>query len=121
MTVDNLIPDFGKRMIAEKTVDGQKVPVYGIIAIAQDQKGQVLMQGFMTEETYQETLETKTMVYYSTSRNKRWEKGATSGDYQKVIEAYLDCDLDAALFIVEQQGDGACHTKAYSCFYTRVL
>jgi len=48
-----------------------------------------------------------------------WRKGDTSGDRQFVREAYYDCDGDALLFLVEQEGNGACHTGAYSCFFRR--
>jgi phosphoribosyl-AMP cyclohydrolase/phosphoribosyl-ATP pyrophosphohydrolase/phosphoribosyl-AMP cyclohydrolase len=87
-------------------------------AIAQDQAtGTVLMLAWMTEATLRETLETGRMVYWSRSRNEVWRKGDTSGDIQLVREARYDCDGDVLLFIVEQQGNGACHTGEFSCFY----
>jgi phosphoribosyl-AMP cyclohydrolase/phosphoribosyl-ATP pyrophosphohydrolase/phosphoribosyl-AMP cyclohydrolase len=57
------------------------------------------------------------MVYWSRSRNEVWRKGDTSGDIQLVREARYDCDGDVLLFVVEQQGNGACHTGEFSCFY----
>lgn len=57
------------------------------------------------------------MVYWSRSRNELWRKGDTSGDAQFVREAYYDCDGDTLLFIVDQEGEGACHTGEYSCFF----
>lgn len=87
-------------------------------AIAQDsQTHQVLMMAWMSAATLKETLETGRMVYWSRSRGERWAKGDTSGDVQHVREAYLDCDGDALLFVVDQHGDGACHTGEYSCFH----
>ena len=92
-----------------------------IPAIAQDQAtGKVVMLGWMTEETLRETLEIGRMVYWSRSRGERWAKGDTSGDVQLVREAYYDCDGDVLLFVVEQQGAGACVTGNFSCFYRRV-
>jgi phosphoribosyl-AMP cyclohydrolase/phosphoribosyl-ATP pyrophosphohydrolase/phosphoribosyl-AMP cyclohydrolase len=87
-------------------------------AIAQDQAtGTVLMLAWMNEETLRETLETGRMVYWSRSRQQRWRKGDTSGDVQLVREARYDCDVDTLLFVVEQQGGGACHTGEFSCFF----
>ena len=88
-----------------------------IAAIAQDTDGKVLMMAWMNEETLRETLETGRMVYWSRSRKERWAKGDTSGDIQLVKEAYFDCDEDVVLFVVDQQGKGACHTGEYSCFF----
>ena len=57
------------------------------------------------------------MVYWSRSRQEFWRKGETSGDRQWLREAYYDCDVDALLFVVEQEGRGACHTGERSCFF----
>ena len=87
-------------------------------AIAQDRAtGTVLMLAWMNEATLRETLETGRMVYWSRSRQERWAKGDTSGDVQNVVEARYDCDADALLFVVDQQGKGACHTGEFSCFF----
>ncbi len=88
------------------------------VAIAQDHlSGKILMQGFVDEAGYEETLRTGEAVYYSTSRKKRWKKGETSGDVQIIKNILIDCDGDSIIYQVEQLGDGACHTKAASCFY----
>ena len=87
-------------------------------AIAQDRAtGKVLMLAWMNADTLRETLETGRMVYWSRSRQERWAKGDTSGDIQLVVQASYDCDGDALLFVVDQQGKGACHTGEFSCFY----
>lgn len=87
-------------------------------AIAQDaQSGEVLMMAWMNAETLAMTLESGRMVYWSRSRQEIWRKGDTSGDRQFVREAWFDCDADALLFKVDQEGHGACHTGQRSCFY----
>jgi phosphoribosyl-AMP cyclohydrolase len=87
-------------------------------AIAQDRAtGQVLMLAWMNEEALRSTLEEGRMVYWSRSRQELWRKGDTSGDRQYVREAYYDCDGDALLFLVDQEGRGACHTGERSCFF----
>jgi phosphoribosyl-AMP cyclohydrolase/phosphoribosyl-ATP pyrophosphohydrolase/phosphoribosyl-AMP cyclohydrolase len=87
-------------------------------AIAQDINTRaVLMLAWMNADTVRMTLEEGRMVYWSRSRQEVWRKGDTSGDRQFVREAYYDCDGDALLFLVEQEGRGACHTGEYSCFF----
>jgi phosphoribosyl-AMP cyclohydrolase len=88
-------------------------------AIAQDVDGTVLMMAWMNAETLRMTLVEGRMVYWSRSRNEVWRKGDTSGDHQLVREAWYDCDGDVLLFRVDQQGNGACHTGARSCFFRR--
>lgn len=79
--------------------------------------GHVLMMAWMTEATLRKTLETGRTVFWSRSRQEEWMKGETSGDRQFVREAYYDCDGDTLLFVVEQEGRGACHTGERSCFF----
>jgi phosphoribosyl-AMP cyclohydrolase/phosphoribosyl-ATP pyrophosphohydrolase/phosphoribosyl-AMP cyclohydrolase len=91
-----------------------------VAAIAQDVETKaVLMLAWMNAETLRMTLDEGRMVYWSRSRQEIWRKGDTSGDRQFVREAYYDCDADTLLFMVEQEGKGACHTGAYSCFFRR--
>ena len=87
-------------------------------AIAQDvENGDVLMMAWMNAESLAMTLREGRMVYWSRSRQELWRKGDTSGDRQFVREAYYDCDGDTLLFKVEQEGAGACHTGARTCFF----
>lgn len=89
-----------------------------VAAIVQEHAtGQVLMMAWMNSDTLAETLQTGRTVFWSRSRQERWRKGDTSGDVQWVRGAYYDCDGDALLFVVEQQGAGACHTGERSCFF----
>lgn len=89
-----------------------------VAAIVQEAgSGQVLMLAWMNEATLRETLESGRTVFWSRSRQERWAKGDTSGDRQWVREAYFDCDGDTLLFVVEQEGAGACHTGEHSCFF----
>ena len=89
-----------------------------VAAIVQDHAtGEVLMMAWMNADTLAETLGSGRTVFWSRSRQERWRKGDTSGDRQWVRAAYYDCDGDALLFVVEQEGAGACHTGERSCFY----
>ena len=87
-------------------------------AIVQDHRtGEVLMMAYMNAETLAETLESGRTVFWSRSRQERWRKGDTSGERQWIRGAYYDCDGDTLLFVVEQEGGGACHTGNRSCFF----
>ncbi len=102
-------------------LDGVTFDAAGLVpAIAQDIASKdVLMVAWMNAETLRMTFAEGRMVYWSRSRQEVWRKGETSGDRQFVREAYYDCDADVLLFLVEQEGRGACHTGAHSCFYRR--
>jgi phosphoribosyl-AMP cyclohydrolase len=89
-------------------------------AVAQDaDSGEVLMLAYVTEEAVAKTRETGLAHYYSRSREELWQKGQSSGHVQRVEEVRVDCDGDALLYLVSQEG-GACHTGYESCFYRTV-
>jgi phosphoribosyl-AMP cyclohydrolase len=86
--------------------------------IVQDAKtGEMLMLGFLNEISYQKTLESGFVTFWSRTRQKLWMKGETSGNRLRVVSAATDCDNDALLFRVEVEGDGlVCHEGTVSCF-----
>lgn len=91
-----------------------------IPVIAQDDTSkQVLMLAWMNKGALLKTLTTGDVTYWSRSRQQFWIKGATSGNTQKLVSMSLDCDGDAILCHVNQQG-GACHTGRVDCFYLTV-
>ena len=90
-----------------------------IPAIVQESTtNKVLMLAYMNKEAIELTCSTMYAHFYSRSRQKIWKKGESSGNFQKVKEIYLDCDLDTVLLKVEQVGGVACHTGRKSCFFT---
>ncbi len=105
--------------VSEEEIAGISWNADGLVAaIAQEQgTGRVLMLAWMNEDALRATFAEGRMVYWSRSRQELWRKGDTSGDRQYVREAYYDCDTDALLFVVEQEGRGACHTGEHSCFF----
>ncbi|MBR6398673.1 MAG: bifunctional phosphoribosyl-AMP cyclohydrolase/phosphoribosyl-ATP diphosphatase HisIE [Lachnospiraceae bacterium] len=96
-----------------------KTDANGLIpCIVQDYKNdEVLMMAWMNEESFEKTMLTGKMHYYSRSRKSLWLKGETSGHYQYVKSMAADCDKDTLLAKVSQVG-AACHTGNRSCFYT---
>tara|TARA_Y100000589_G_scaffold329393_1_gene375870 strand:+ start:6130 stop:6792 length:663 start_codon:yes stop_codon:yes gene_type:complete len=92
-----------------------------IPAIAQDWlDGTILMLAWMNKESLQKTIETKDVYYWSRSRSELWRKGATSGDTQLLKEIRFDCDNDALILSIIQNGKGACHTGERSCFFKEI-
>ena len=83
------------------------------------ENGEVLMLAYMNRESLQKTFETGYTWFWSRSRQELWNKGATSGHLQKVVEIYTDCDDDTLLVKVEQTG-AACHTGNRTCFFTKI-
>ena len=80
--------------------------------------GELLMVAHMNAAALSRTLETREAWYWSRSRNELWQKGATSGQVQTVVEIRVDCDQDALWLKVRVAGDGGCcHTGRRSCFY----
>lgn len=90
--------------------------VPAIVQHAED--GTVLMMAWMNEEALKLTLEKGEMVFWSRSRSELWHKGASSGNFLKVVSWSPDCDSDCLLFKVLPQGNAvACHTGSKSCFF----
>lgn len=91
-----------------------------IPAVVQEaETGEVLMVAWMNAESLKRTVETRTTWFWSRSRKEYWNKGATSGNVQQVVEILTDCDRDTMLVRVRQQGGGACHTGNRTCFFTK--
>ena len=90
-------------------------------AIVQDVKsGRVLMLAYISQTSWEKTLETGEAHFWSRSRQELWHKGGTSGHIQKVKEIWADCDDDTVLFKVDQIGGAACHLGYESCFHKKV-
>lgn len=81
---------------------------------------EVLMLAYMNEASYEKTMETSELYFYSRTRKELWKKGETSGNTQKLKSLTMDCDSDTLLAKVEQTGS-ACHTGNRSCFYLDLI
>jgi len=117
-------PSAGKRTASVTGAGSAPSPRFdeaGLIpAVIQDAAtGQVLMVAWMNREAYRRTLSTRRTHFWSRSRRELWEKGATSGHTQEVVEVLLDCDADTLLVKVRPAGP-ACHTGRTSCFFQPV-
>jgi len=108
-------------LVIETNLPSLKWNDAGLIpAIVQDADTlQVLTLAWMNAESLRLTLETGETWFWSRSRQELWHKGATSGNTQKVVEMFYDCDSDALLVKVHPAGP-ACHTGAVSCFFNAI-
>lgn len=87
--------------------------------IQEEATGEVLMLAYMNKESMQKTLETGYTWFWSRSRQELWNKGATSGHLQKIVDIKGDCDDDTLLIQVIQTG-AACHTGNHTCFFNTI-
>ncbi len=103
-------------------IDELKFDDKGLIPaiIQENSTGEVLMMAYMNRESLLKTLETRNTWFWSRSRQELWNKGATSGNLQKIESITYDCDGDTLLVKVQQKGN-ACHTGVKSCFFNEVF
>ncbi|HSH09717.1 MAG TPA: phosphoribosyl-AMP cyclohydrolase, partial [Oceanipulchritudo sp.] len=100
----------------------------GVIpAVAQNiDNGLILMVGYVNEIALKTALAEKVAVFWSTSRNQLWIKGASSGDFLELIETRVNCEQNSILYLVRPKGQGVCHTKDLdgssrpSCYYRKI-
>ena len=93
------------------------------VVLQEVESGEVLFVGYANEEALRMTLEMKSAVLYSTSRNQIWHKGATSGDTLSLIDVRVNCEQNSLLYLVRRDGRGACHpleadgSSRSGCYY----
>jgi len=96
------------------------------VAVQETSTGQLLMLASVNKEALTKTLKTKRATFWSTSRNKLWTKGETSGDFLSIDKILIDCDQDAIVYQVTLLGAGVCHTydmqgkHRKACFYREI-
>jgi phosphoribosyl-AMP cyclohydrolase len=101
--------------ISARLATGELLP-----AIVQDADSkEVLMLAWVNKEAFESTVRNKRATFWSRSRNELWEKGATSGNFQELVDIRFDCDADSLLYLVRAHGP-ACHTGKQSCFYREI-
>lgn len=86
---------------------------------------EVILVSYVNEEALQRAIATRSAVFWSTSRNELWEKGATSGETFELLEIRVNCEQNSLVFLVRPRRGGICHTMTADgaprdCFYRRV-
>jgi phosphoribosyl-AMP cyclohydrolase len=112
--------DFGK---LAKVIAGSNdvIPV----AVQNADTDEVILVAYTNELAFKESIRSRNLVLWSTSRNEMWEKGKTSGETFELIGAYLNCEQNSLLYKVRPRRSGICHTKnnkgaPRNCFYRRI-
>ncbi len=110
------------KQVEESTDLAPKFDEHGLIPVVTTDylSGEVLMQGYMNEESFKKSIEIGEAVYYSRSRKTLWHKGKTSGLIQVVKEIRIDDDQDCVWLRVDVKGGASCHVGYRSCFYRSV-
>jgi phosphoribosyl-AMP cyclohydrolase / phosphoribosyl-ATP pyrophosphohydrolase len=102
-------------MIEKEKIDFSKLNGLVPAIILDKTSNQILMLGFMNEESFDKTISTKRVTFFSRSKNRLWMKGETSGNFLNLVDIDIDCDNDSLLIYVNPEGP-TCHTGAFSCF-----
>ncbi len=95
------------------------------VAVQDIDTGEVILVAYANELALRKALESRTAVFWSTSRNELWEKGKTSGETFELIEVRVNCEQNSLLYRVRPRRGGMCHTKnragrPRNCFYRRL-
>ena len=111
--------DFGK--LASIRAENQVLPC----AVQNVDTGEVILVAYVNEQALQVALETRTAVFWSTSRNELWEKGKTSGETFELLEVLVNCEQNSLVYRVRPNAGGICHTKneagePRNCYYRRL-
>ena len=124
----NRLKEFSRRKSIEQVEEGSELaPKFddnGLIpvVISDYSSNDILMHGYMNQESLKQTIDTGEAHYWSRSRQLLWKKGATSGMTHRVKEILIDDDQDAIWLKVEVEGLGAsCHVGYKSCFYRKTI
>jgi phosphoribosyl-AMP cyclohydrolase len=115
----DLALDFGKlAKVAE-------VPGVLPCAVQDADSGEVILVAYVNDQALRKSIETRSAVFWSTSRNELWEKGKTSGETFDLLEVRVNCEQNSLLYRVRPRRGGICHTKnsagePRNCFYRRL-
>jgi len=114
----------------ELTLDFTKLVTIGAaghqvvpVAVQDADTGEVLIVAYANDEALRATLERGEAVFYSTSRQELWHKGATSGDTLTIVDVRVNCEQNSLVYRVRLAGDGSCHTRdadgvaRHGCYY----
>jgi phosphoribosyl-AMP cyclohydrolase len=95
------------------------------VAVQNADTGEVILVAYTNEQAFRKSLETRSLVLWSTSRNQLWEKGKTSGETFELVDAYVNCEQNSLLYKVRPRRGGICHTRnsrgePRNCYYRKI-
>ncbi|MDP8215375.1 MAG: phosphoribosyl-AMP cyclohydrolase [Candidatus Euphemobacter frigidus] len=96
------------------------------VALQNFDTGEIILIAYTNEQAFKKAIETRTVILWSTSRNKLWEKGKTSGETFDLIEAYVNCEQNSLVYKVRPRRGGICHTinqkgEPRNCYYRQIV
>lgn len=95
------------------------------VAVQNSDTEEVILVAYTNEAAFRKSIETRSLVLWSTSRNELWEKGKTSGETFELVDAYVNCEQNSLVYKVKPRRGGICHTnnnggEPRNCFYRRI-
>jgi phosphoribosyl-AMP cyclohydrolase len=110
---------------AKLTKATDKCPDIIPVAVQNIDTGEVILVAYTNEQAFKAAVESRTAVFWSTSRNELWEKGKTSGEVFDLVEVYVNCEQNSLLYKVRPRRGGICHTRnckgeARNCYYRKL-
>ena len=95
------------------------------VAVQNADTKEVILVAYTNEFAMKESFRLRKLVLWSTSRNKLWFKGETSGETFDLLEAYVNCEQNSLLYVVRPCRGGICHTKnkagaPRNCYYRKI-
>lgn len=95
------------------------------VAVQHADTGDVILVAYVNETALKRAIETRTAVFWSTSRNELWEKGKTSGELFDLLEIRVNCEQNSLVYVVKPRRGNICHTKNQkgeprNCYYRRL-
>lgn len=109
----------------DKLAKAAKCPGVMPCAVQNADTGEVILVAYVNEQALRRSIESKSAVFWSTSRNELWEKGKTSGETFDLLEVRVNCEQNSLLYVVRPRRGGICHTKnragkPRNCYYRRL-
>ena len=95
------------------------------VAVQHADTGEVILVAYTNELAFRKSMESRSLILWSTSRQELWEKGKTSGETFELVEAWVNCEQNSLVYKVRPRRGGICHTKnkagkPRNCFYRRI-
>ena len=109
----------------DKLAKAAKCPGILPCAVQHADTKEVILVAYVNRLALDKSIETRSAVFWSTSRNELWEKGKTSGETFDLLEVRVNCEQNSLLYIVRPRRGGICHTKnrnrqPRNCYYRRI-
>jgi phosphoribosyl-AMP cyclohydrolase len=126
MTSKNQLEE-GTSLTLDFTKLGRVAEVLGVLpcAVQDADTGEVILIAYVNQQALRASIESRSAVFWSTSRNELWEKGKTSGETFELLEVRVNCEQNSLLYRVRPRRGGICHTnnaagQPRNCFYRRL-